>query len=95
MTRQNEKGVVATVWAVLFEWGDFAERFRTLGAIPRRHEFVLVEGCPLLYEAARSLGKPSLGHDSEVYIYRGFMFTVSGVEMGWRMVWDMNAEMMP
>ena len=44
-----------------------------------------MEGCPLFYEAARPWGKPTFRYDSEVYIYHGFMFTVSGVEV-WRVV---------
>ena len=78
--------------AGLLQWGDFAEWFRTLGAIPRFNEFFPVQGCPLLYKAARSWWKPTLGYDPEVYIYRSFVFTVSGMEVGWVVVEDVDAD---
>lgn len=63
-----------------------------MGAVPRGHEFVKVEGGPLLYEASRSWGKSAPGHGSEIYINHGLVFAVLGVEVGRRMVWDMNAD---
>ena len=51
------KGVV-----VLFERGDLAERFLTLGAVLGDHEFIAVDGGPLFHETARPWGKTAL-HD--------------------------------
>ena len=69
----------------LLQGSDFAERLRTLRPIPGCHKLILVERCPLFYETASSRGKTALDHDSMVYVYDRFMFTVQSMEV-WRIV---------